>query len=186
MKKLIMILFLTIFFSSLMRCADNATPVDNYDEEDKIDDELVVPQGDYEEVESIQYSARNYGFTIALPDSWEGYIIIKETWEGRSLEESTSGQITETGPKLLIRHPDWSPEAPRQDIPVLIFTMTQWDKVQNEMMSLGAAPVAPSELARNSTYVFALPARYNYEFLAGYREVEQILKENPIKTYDLK
>lgn len=144
-----------------------------------------VVMGDYEAGDSILYRNRDYGFTFTLPKSWSGYMIVAETWEGRSLEGSTSGQITETGPKLLIRHPQWTKESPREDIPIMVFTMAQWDKVQQEKISLGAAPIGPTELGRNSTYVFALPARYNFDFLTGFEEVEQILAGNPLKPFNL-
>lgn len=144
-----------------------------------------VVLGDYEVGDSILYRNRDYGFTFTLPKSWSGYKIAAETWEGRSLEGSTSGQITETGPKLLIRHPGWTKENPREDIPIMVFTMAQWDKVQQAKISLGAAPIGPTELGRNSTYVFALPARYNFDFLTGFEEVEQILAGNPLKPFDL-
>jgi len=144
-----------------------------------------VVMGNYEAGDSIQYRNRDYGFIFTLPKNWSGYTIVAEAWEGRSVEGSTNGQIAETGPKLLIRHPEWTKENPREDIPVMVFTLAQWDKVQQEKISLGAAPIGPAELGRNSTYVFALPARYNYDFLTGYQEVEQILKENPLKPFNL-
>ena len=112
-------------------------------------------------------------------------MIVNEEWKGISLEGNTSGQITETGPQLLIRHPQWISENPRQDIPIMAFTITQWDLVQQEKLSVGAAPTPPSELGRNSTYVFALPARYNYSFPTGFEEVEQILEEKPLKPLEL-
>ncbi|HWQ71164.1 MAG TPA: hypothetical protein VN370_02480 [Desulfitobacteriaceae bacterium] len=40
----------------------------------------------------------------------------------------------------------------------MIFTLAQWNTVQGEELSVGAAPIAPSELGKNSKYVFALPA----------------------------
>jgi hypothetical protein len=144
-----------------------------------------VLMGDYEMGDKILYRNRDYRFTFALPKSWKGYTIVSEEWQGRSLEGSTSGQITETGPKLLIRHPDWTKENPMEDIPIMVFTKAQWDKVQQEKISLGAAPIGPTELGKNSTYVFALPARYNFDSLTGYKEVEQILEENPLKPFDL-
>jgi len=38
------------------------------------------------------------------------------------------------------------------------------DSLQQEKFHIGAAPINPSELGRNTKYVFALPARYNYAF----------------------
>jgi len=65
----------------------------------------------------------------------------------------------------------------------MIFTLDQWELVQEENISLGAAPIPPSELGRNDRYVFALPARYNYEFPIGFEEVEEILKSNPLHAF---
>jgi len=144
-----------------------------------------VTMGEYQTSGKILYRNTDYGFSFTLPKSWEGYLIVNEEWKGISLEGSSSGQITETGPKLLIRHPQWVPANPRQDIPVMVLTIAQWDLVQQEKLSVGAATMPPSELGRNSTYVFALPARYNYSFPTGFEEVEQILNEKPLKPFEL-
>jgi len=146
---------------------------------------ISVDMGDFTAADSIIYRNTLYGFDFTLPSSWSGYTIVTQQWEGRSLENSTMGQVTETGPKLLIRHPQWTKDNPREDIPIMIFTLAQWDEVQAETISLGAAPVGPTELGRNSKYVFALPARYNYDFLTGYQEIEQIMEKNPLKAFDL-
>ena len=66
----------------------------------------------------------------------------------------------------------------------MVFTIPQWDRMQAGEWHVGAAPISPLELGRNSRYVFALPARYNYAFLEGWEEVEQILQENPLKTFE--
>ena len=62
----------------------------------------------------------------------------------------------------------------------MIFTISQWNALQQDKFHIGAAPIGPSELGRNSRYVFALPARYNFAFPTGYQEVEKILKSNPL------
>ena len=41
----------------------------------------------------------------------------------------------------------------------------------------------PSELGRNTRYVFGLPFRYNYSFPIGYEEVEKILESKPFQTF---
>jgi len=154
----------------------------------KTDDKWLISSvvmGDYQMGGTVLYRNSAYGFVFILPESWKGYTLVSEGWEGRSLEGSTSGQITETGPKLLIRHPQWTKENPMEDIPIMVFTLAQWDKVQQEKISLGAAPIGPTELGKNSTYVFALPARYNFDSLTGYKEVEQILEGNPLKPFNL-
>ncbi len=84
------------------------------------------------------------------------------------------------GRSFLFRHPEWTSEIPRQDIPIMIFTLSQWDALQRQEFHIGAAPIGPKELGRNSNYVFALPARYNFAFPKGYEEVEDILEDNPL------
>ncbi|MGH4138240.1 YjgB family protein [Clostridium sp.] len=93
-----------------------------------------------------------------------------------------SGKVTETGPKISIRHPQWNSKKPHQDIPIMVFTLNQWNLLQQEKFHIGAAPIGPSELGRNNSYVFALPARYNFAYPIGYQEVEEILKTHPLKV----
>ena len=64
----------------------------------------------------------------------------------------------------------------------MVFTIKQWKALQNGKFHIGAAPVKPSELGRNEKYVFALPPRYNYAFLLGYEEVNEILVNHPLKV----
>lgn len=121
-----------------------------------------------------------YGFDFALPESWRGYTILNSQWEGLAVSGSQAGQATEAGPEITIRHPLWTAGDPRQDIPILVFTLAQWDALGQEAFHIGAAPIGPSELNRNSRYVFALPARYNFAYLSGYEEVETILAGKPL------
>ena len=148
-----------------------------------------------QQANAIIYENSAYGFSFALPAGWEGYRIVAEQWEGLSLENRPSGavvgsdksaetvKIAESGPILNIRHPQWTAEKPRQDIPIMIFTMAQWEALQSEKFHIGAAPMGPKELGRNSKYVFALPARYNYAFPEGFEEVDAILESGALKAY---
>jgi hypothetical protein len=83
-------------------------------------------------------------------------------------------------------HPESTAEHPRQEIPIMVFSIPQWDQMQAGEWHVGAAPILPLELGRNSRYVFALPARYNYAFPEGWEEVDQILQENPLVTFEPK
>ncbi len=125
----------------------------------------------------IYYGNMKYGFIVKLPDSWKGYTIVENKWTGMSLG-ATDGQnyTSEIGPLILIRHPLWTEKNPRQDIPVMVFTIDQWTNMQNDMFHIGAAPINPSELGRNSKYVFGLPARYNFSYLTGFEEVDQVIR----------
>lgn len=61
----------------------------------------------------------------------------------------------------------------------MVFTLAQW----SEDLIVSAAPIGPSELARNAHYVFALPPRYNFAFPDGYQEVEAILQAKPLHAF---
>jgi hypothetical protein len=128
------------------------------------------------------YSNTQYGFDFSLPESWKGYTIVNGKWEGLSIGGQNGEAIVETGPLISIRHPQWTTQSPRQDIPIMVFTINQWNSLQQEKFHIGAAPIGPSEIGRSSSYVFALPARYNFSYSEGYEEVENILKGNPLKV----
>lgn len=141
-----------------------------------------VQLGAYAETNNATvYQNSRYGFRFWLPESWQGYAIITDKWEGFP---PGSAAAVASGPLLTIRHPQWTAQNQRQDIPVMIFTTAQWDALQNREFHTGAAPVGPSELGRNSNYVFALPARYNFAFPAGYEEVERIINSNPLQPLE--
>jgi membrane-bound inhibitor of C-type lysozyme len=135
-----------------------------------------VSLGDY----SIVYTNNEYDFSFFLPQSWNGYSIISSTWEGFVVD---SHEEIEEGPMISIRHPDWTAERERQDIPIMIFTINQWNAMQEGGFHIGAAPINPRELGRNNDYVFALPARYNFAFPEGFEEVDDIIESNPLKTF---
>jgi hypothetical protein len=131
---------------------------------------------------SIVYKNPQYGFQFSLPEGWKGYSIVNSKWEGLAMDGESGEKVVETGPLLSIRDSQWTAKTPRQDIPIMVFTLSQWNSLQQEVFHIGAAPVRPSELGRNDTYVFALPARYNYSFLPGYEEVDKILQSKPLKA----
>ena len=127
-------------------------------------------------VSSVVYNNTDYGFTFSLPQDWNGYTIIKNTWQGNPLNTKT----IETGPKLLIRNPKWTTTLPYEDIPILVFTIPQWNSYLAENFSIGAAPIQASELARNNTYVFALPARWDFDYSLGFEEAQNIIAGKPL------
>lgn len=138
-----------------------------------------VECGAYEETGATVYENPQYGFVFTLPESWKGYTIVTDQWDGLAIGGS---QTVERGPLISIRHPQWTAQNPRQDIPIMVLTLSQWDALQREEFHIGAAPIRPKRLGCNSRYVFALPARYNYAFPIGYEEVEDILESNPLQT----
>ena len=117
------------------------------------------------------YLNSQYGFTFSLPADWQGYSIVEESWMGTPLG-TTSAQ---TGPKLLIRNPQWSPSKHYEDIPILVFSTQQWDSYTAGDFAVSAAPFPATEIGRNSSYVFALPPRWDYDYSQGYQEADTIV-----------
>ena len=132
---------------------------------------------------SVIYTNADYGFTFTLPDDWSGYSIVQNTWTGNPLVPNIT--VNETGPKLLIRNPKWTSAVHYEDIPIMVFTLAQWKSYVAEDFAVSAAPIQASELARNNNYVFALPPRWDFDYSQGFEEADNIVKTNPIKTFDL-
>jgi hypothetical protein len=128
----------------------------------------------------VKYDNTKYGFTFSLPADWQGFSTYTSTWTGTNI--STGSQMA-TGTIVEIRNPKWTSQNPYEDIPVMVFTLAQWQDVQSQTMAVSAAPFGPSELGSNKTYVFALPPRYDYDFKTDYQEVEQIMQNNPLQGY---
>ena len=135
------------------------------------------------ELSNIEYRNTAYGFSITLPISWEGYSVSTDKWTGFAIDNQLGDVAFTDGPLISIHNPQWTGPNTYQDIPIMIFTLEQWNLLQQEKFHIGAAPMGPSELGRNSGYVFALPARYNYAFPPGYEEVDQIIQSKPLKTF---
>ncbi len=133
-------------------------------------------------VSSVAYNNTDYGFTFSLPLTWKGYSIVESTWRGSSATVADG----EAGPMIAIRNPNWTEAIHHEDIPVVIFTIAQWNSYVAEEFSVFAAPFPASELGRNNLYVFALPPRWDYDYSVSFEEAQTIVKENtPLQTYDV-
>ena len=132
--------------------------------------------------EGVVYENLEYGFKFSLPDGWKGYSVELDEWIGTNVDGSEGQDPCPNGPIITIRHPEWTEDKPRQDIPIMVFTHAQWEAMEQGAFHIGAAPIGPRELDRNGKYVFALPARYNFAFPEGYEEVEAILETNPLQA----
>jgi hypothetical protein len=131
---------------------------------------------------ALTYKNVQYGFSFTLPDSWKGFTATVSTWQGMTAGPK-GDEVSEQGPQINLRHPLWTEAKPRQDIPIMILALSQWNALQQDKFHIGAAPIGPTELGRNSQYVFALPARYNFAFPVGYEEVDSIIKGNPLHGF---
>lgn len=129
----------------------------------------------------LVYVNQQYGFRFTLPKSWKGYTAVASEWNGRMVDSHP--EKSEKGPLISIRHPLWTKENPRQDIPIMVFTLAQWRFIEKEELAVSAAPIGPSELGQNAKYVLALPARYNFAFLPGWEEVDQILQHQAFRAF---
>lgn len=174
MKKNLSAALIVLLSLSVVGCAKDAKPAPAAP---PAQSQPVV--GGEKPAEKLVYRNTEYGFEFSLPDSWKGYQVLQAKWEGVAVGGATP---VATGPLISLRHPAWTAQNPRQDIPIMVFTVAQWKSLQAEEFHIGAAPVGPRELGRNANYVFALPARYNYAFPTGYEEVEQILAGNPLQA----
>lgn len=130
----------------------------------------------------IIYRNTQYGFCFFLPQSWQGFTIVTDHWTGSNSNGPAGYQEVEHGPMISIRHPLWTKDNRRQDIPIMVFTRAQWDSLQKDDFHIGAAPIGPDELGRNRRHVFALPARYNFAYLTGFEEVDQIVRSKPLHS----
>lgn len=133
--------------------------------------------------QSDAYINNQYGFRVTLPKNWQGYSVSNDQWSGYAPNDQLGEIAYATGTVVSIHNPKWTQEAPYQDIPIMVFTLAQWKELQEERFHIGAAPIPPSELARNIRYVFALPARYNFSYPPGYEEVEAIMTTNPVQAF---
>jgi len=143
----------------------------------------LAPSSAHQVETQSEYHNSDLGFSVSLPPSWKGFTVQNIEWEGL-ISGDLGDEVVRRGPLISIVHPKSSVQQSRQDIPIMVFTIEQWDQLQQDEWHIGAAPIGPFELGRNSKYVFALPARYNYAFLEGWEEVEQILQRRPIVTFE--
>ena len=130
----------------------------------------------------VVYTNRRYGLRFNLPPSWKGYSIEKSEWMSLMADQHNTPEHVDLL-LLSIRHPLWTEEHPREDIPIMIFTRRQWSKVVQSRLVVSPAPFPPSEIGRNERYVFAAPPRFFYDLLDGYEEVLKILQGRPVRTF---
>jgi hypothetical protein len=136
-----------------------------------------------EEDDGLTYINNEYGFEFYLPDGWKGYTVVTSQWEGYATAETKGKTPYAKGPLISLRHPLWTTENPRQDIPIMVIKASDWQDLKDGKFHIGAAPVPPTKLGFNGHFAFAVPARYNYAFLTGYEEVEQILSREPLQAF---
>lgn len=130
---------------------------------------------------AITYRNNAYGLTFRLPPSWNNYTVVTNHWQGFSyIPAKDTTEVTVRGPTIILRHPKWSATEPYQDIPIMVFTRSQWDADKHGKLSIGAGGF-DEELWHNRKYVFALSSRYNAaDDVKAWKEVEQIIQQNRV------
>ncbi len=132
----------------------------------------------------VTYKNTEYGLSVVLPLSWQGYTVSIDKWKGNASGDQLGDVAVADGPVVSIHNPKWTGGNTYQDVPIMIFTISEWNNLQTGKFHIGAEPVNPSELARNSKYVFALPVRYNYGYPEGFQEVEQIIAGKSVTAFE--
>ena len=128
------------------------------------------------------YRNEEYGFEIILLESWKGYKVFKESWNGTTLDGNS---VKYEGPKIVIRNPKWSEYEIWQDVPVLVFTKDEWQLIEANNLGIFVAPIAPSKLGENNKYVFALPPRWiGFADALGQDEVQKTVETFKALTLD--
>ena len=127
----------------------------------------------------LLYHNKHYGLAFCLPASWQGYSVLAEQWEGETYVLAKDELlITERGPIIVLRHPEWRDDRPSQDIPLLVFTRRQWQAMREGKFSVGVGGVW-EEVMHNSMYVFAISSRFNAnDSLSGWQEATHLVERN--------
>lgn len=122
------------------------------------------------------YANSDYGFNMTFPDSWKGYSIVVQNWEGHVIDNYSQ---TYSGPEIIIKNPQTTSAQAYQDIPIMVFTKNIWDMVSgpNPTVAVSAAPIGPAKIGENAKYVFATPPRwYGFTDAIGIDEALSIVK----------
>jgi hypothetical protein len=131
----------------------------------------------------ITYHNAQCDLTFHLPSTWQAYSVRLEKWD--VLPPDGTGVATRSGPIIVIRHPHWTAETPHQDIPIMVFTRSEWDRVSQGTYFPYACGLI-DELWHTPTYVFGLWTRYqdldiqrnHGEEVQGAQEAADIIQRN--------
>jgi len=130
----------------------------------------------------LRYHNAKYGLTFYLPANWRGYSVSIQQVEDQHYSPAEDRLVT-VGytPMITLRNPQWQASTPYQDIPILVFTQTQWDALHHgELWPSIFAGGAMDEMWHNQKYVFAMSSRtfgFDDEVKNG-REAEEIVNQN--------
>jgi hypothetical protein len=128
----------------------------------------------------VVFNNPKFELRFLLPSNWRGYSVLMEQWDNKNYEASADKwRISEHGPIITLRHPNWRLDDPRQDIPILVFTRGQWSALnQGKLWPSKYAGGVFDELSHSRTYVFAISSRYNWDELKGSMEAACVVERN--------
>ena len=120
------------------------------------------------------------GFTFYLPETWRGYSVLHNEWQGQTYLPAKDENLTVTrGPVLVLRHPHWAPTKMYQDITLVVYTRSEWDEEkQGKFSCTYFAGGTMVELWHNHNYVLAMSTHEGKAELEGWQEVNQIVSQN--------
>ncbi len=122
------------------------------------------------------YTNSQYGFQMTFPASWNGFTIATSSWTGNRID-GVETFAAYTGPRVTFKNPQTTPQQEWQDIPIMVFTPSQWDLVEQEKLAVSAAPIGPAKVGENAQYIFATPPRwYGFTDATGTAEAVGIVE----------
>ncbi|HQK63761.1 MAG TPA: hypothetical protein PLF16_01270 [Candidatus Staskawiczbacteria bacterium] len=120
------------------------------------------------------YKNEEYGFSLTFPETWNGYSVEKQTWQGQLIGNTAKKY---SGVQIVIKNPQTTATQAWQDIPIMVFNKEIWKLVEEEKVAVSAAPIGPAKIGENANYVFATPPRwYGFTDAIGYQEAVDIVK----------
>lgn len=132
----------------------------------------------------VVYLNNDFGIKVELPIDWENYTVFyKKAWIGDPTGILDEKQIN-LGNQIVIRSPKWTKSKPTQDILINIFNIREWTQSTPDVSldvfryNNNQGPVAATEIARNSEYVFSIPSRFDIDELDCVKEVQKIVFGN--------
>jgi len=126
--------------------------------------------------ETAVYRNEHYGLSVNLPKDWTGFTVTEEA----------DVYAQPPGILLVFTHPKSTAQKPYERLPILIYPISEWPCISEPDGSCyrGAAPFPPGELTRNSSYVFALPPRYNYDFSEGFQALDDAIRAGAVTAFE--
>jgi len=134
----------------------------------------------------LRYHNAQYDLTYFLPASWRGYSVLIQQWDA-PLHSADYQTVVgkERGPIIVLRNPHWNAGDRYQDIPIMVFTRSQWAAEEQERFFPYACGTIET-MWHNREYVFGIYDRYQDMDIQsnggvevkGAEEAEDIIERN--------